>query len=153
MDGTGDGDGMMALTVVIVVEGQDDLPSHCCTRPLKFAADCRLTHSARLSEESPHNKPAASSSPHFRALSRLVQQFTGISNRRIPSYEEGFGIFEIPVCFALRSLRCCIDYRAVENQTILDHCKSFSQWLLNNPAFSAITCSTAYLGTWKSKSE
>ena len=46
-------------------------PSHCCARPLKFAAHCRRTHSARPPEESQHNKPAASSSPHFRALSRL----------------------------------------------------------------------------------
>ena len=44
-------------------------PSHCCTHPLKIAADCRRANSESI--VSPHSRPAASSSPHFRALSRL----------------------------------------------------------------------------------
>ena len=86
--------------------------------------------------------------PAFARLIKAVQQFTRISNRRISSYEEGFGILKIPVSFALRSLLCCV--RTVPSRAKpFGPLQRFSQWLLNNPAFSAITCSTAYLGTWK----
>ena len=128
-------------------------PSHCCTRPLKFAADCRLTHSARpLKSHRTTNQlpPVPRISAPYQGCT-AVQQFTRISNRRISSYKEGFGILEIPSCFALRSFRCCVN-TVPSRAKPLGPLQRFSQWLLNNPAFSAITCGTSYLCTWKSKS-
>ena len=99
-------------------------PSHCCTRPLKFAADCRLRHSARPSEEPPHNKPATSSSPHFRALSRLysssLESAIEESPRTRKALESSRSQF---VSHCAASVAASIPCRREPNH--LDHCKGF----------------------------
>ena len=162
--GTGDGGGMTALIVVIVVEGKmicalglhNVIVITITVTLLHTSVEIcgRLVVSDILHDplkSHPHNKSAACSSPHFRAISRLYSSSLESTIEESPRTRKALESSRSTGCFALRSLRCCV-HTVPSRAKPLGPLQWFSQWLLNTPAFSAITCSTAYLGTWKSKS-
>ena len=86
-----------------------------------------------------------------RLLSKLYSSSLESATEESPRTKKALESSRSQIVFALRSLLCCV--HTVPSRTKpFGPLQRFSQWLLNNPAFSVITCSTAYLGTWKSKS-
>ena len=121
MDGTGDGDGVTAFKDIIVVEGKV-IYAFGLHNIIVITITLTLLHTSvenccRLSS---HNfwttlqgvtahQTSCLQFPGFPRLIKVVQQFTGNRSRRVSSYNESFGILDIPSSFALRSFRLCVN--------------------------------------------